>query len=84
MPGVEGRLVLIAFMKASRIECDWRRIMMKRLTVHRLDVARKPVRAKAALARELRSEVWPLLERGALKTVIHATFRWPKRRRRTR
>ena len=71
---LEGRLVLIAFMKASRIECDWRRIMMKRLTVTGSTLRASPFERKAALARELRSEVWPLLERGALKTVIHATF----------
>ena len=70
----EGRLVLIAFMKASRIECDWRRIMMKRLTVTGSTLRASPFERKAALARELRTEVWPLLERGALKTVIHATF----------
>jgi NADPH:quinone reductase-like Zn-dependent oxidoreductase len=33
-----------------------------------------PFERKVALALELRSEVWPLLERGAVKTVIHATF----------
>jgi NAD(P)-dependent dehydrogenase (short-subunit alcohol dehydrogenase family) len=30
---LEGRLVQIAFLKGSRIECDWRHIMLKRLTV---------------------------------------------------
>jgi len=70
----EGRLVEIAFMKGSRIECDWRHIMMKRLTVTGSTIRASPFERKAALARELRSNVWPLIERGAIKTVIHATF----------
>ena len=70
----EGRLALIAFMKASRVECDWRRIMMKRLTVTGSTLRASPFERKAALARELRKEVWPLFERGAVKPVIHATF----------
>jgi putative PIG3 family NAD(P)H quinone oxidoreductase len=71
---LEGRLVQIAFMKKSRVECDWRRIMLKRLTVTGSTMRASPFERKAELARELRSKVWPLFERGALKTVIHATF----------
>jgi putative PIG3 family NAD(P)H quinone oxidoreductase len=71
---LEGRLVQIAFMKSSRIECDWRRIMMKRLTVTGSTMRASPFERKATLARELREQVWPLFERGALKTVIHASF----------
>ncbi len=71
---LEGRLVQIAFMKSSRIECDWRRIMMKRLTVTGSTMRASPFERKAELARELRDHVWPLFDRGALKTVIHATF----------
>jgi NADPH:quinone reductase len=33
-----------------------------------------PPERKAALARELRTKVWPLLEQGKVKSVIHATF----------
>jgi len=71
---LEGRLVQIAFLKGSRIECDWRHIMLKRLTVTGSTLRASPYERKAALARELKREAWPLLERGELKTVIHATF----------
>jgi putative PIG3 family NAD(P)H quinone oxidoreductase len=71
---LEGRLVQIAFLKAHRIECDWRQIMMKRLTVTGSTLRASPFERKAALARELKREVWPLLDRGELKTIIHATF----------
>jgi putative PIG3 family NAD(P)H quinone oxidoreductase len=71
---LEGRLVQIAFLKGSRIDCDWRHIMLKRLTVTGSTLRASPFERKAALARELRKEVWPLFERGELKTVVRATF----------
>jgi len=71
---LEGRLVQIAFLKGSRIECDWRHIMVKRLTVTGSTLRASPFERKAALARELRKEVWPRFERGELKTVVRATF----------
>jgi NADPH2:quinone reductase len=71
---LEGRLVMIAFLKGSRIESDWRHIMLKRLTVTGSTLRASPFERKVALARELRSNVWPLLERGEVKTVIYATF----------
>jgi NADPH:quinone reductase-like Zn-dependent oxidoreductase len=71
---LEGRLAQIAFLKGSRVECDWRFIMLKRLTVTGSTLRASPVERKAQLARELRDHVWPLLERGEVKTIIHATF----------
>jgi putative PIG3 family NAD(P)H quinone oxidoreductase len=70
----DGRLVMIAFLKGSRIECDWRHIMLRRLTVTGSTLRASPHERKVALARALREKVWPLYERGAVKTVIHATF----------
>ena len=34
----------------------------------------RPVVFKAAIARALRERVWPLLESGAIRPVVHATF----------
>ena len=71
---LEGRLVLIAFLKGSRVECDWRFVMLKRLTVTGSTLRASPSERKVELARELREHVWPLVERGAVKTFIHASF----------
>ena len=71
---LEGRLVQIAFLQGSRVECDWRFIMLKRLTVTGSTLRASPPERKAALARELRDKVWPLLEAGKVRVVIHATF----------
>ena len=71
---LEGRLVMIAFLKGGRIECDWRHIMMRRLTVTGSTLRASPYERKAALARSLRERVWPLFEQKRIRTVIHASF----------
>jgi putative PIG3 family NAD(P)H quinone oxidoreductase len=71
---LEGRLVLIAFLRGGRVECDWRPIMMKRLTVTGSTLRASPHARKAELARALEANVWPLLARREVTTVIHATF----------
>jgi putative PIG3 family NAD(P)H quinone oxidoreductase len=70
----EGRLAQIAFLEGSRVECDWRFIMLKRLTVTGSTLRASPPERKALLARELREQVWPLIEQGKVRQVIHATF----------
>jgi putative PIG3 family NAD(P)H quinone oxidoreductase len=71
---LEGRLVQIAFLKASRVEFDLRPVMMKRLTVTGSTLRPRTVAQKAAIADALREKVWPLLEAGKVKPVIHAVF----------
>jgi putative PIG3 family NAD(P)H quinone oxidoreductase len=71
---LEGRLAQIAFLAGSRVECDWRFIMLKRLTVTGSTLRASPAARKAQLARELRESVWPLLEQRRVQSVIHATF----------
>jgi putative PIG3 family NAD(P)H quinone oxidoreductase len=71
---LEGRLVIIAFLRGSRVEVDWRHIMLKRLTVTGSTLRASPVERKIAVAQALLRDVWPLLESGAVKTVIHRVF----------
>ena len=71
---LEGRLSQIAFLKASRVECDWRFILMKRLTVSGSTLRASPPERKAMLARALREKVWPLLDERKVRVVVHATF----------
>jgi NADPH2:quinone reductase len=71
---LEGRLSQIAFLKGSRVECDWRFIMLKRLTVSGSTLRASPAAHKARLARELREKVWPLFAQGKVEPVIDSTF----------
>ena len=69
---LEGRLVQIAFLQGSRIsEFDFLPVMMRRLTITGSTLRPRTVEQKAAIARNLRDRVWPLLETGKIKVVIH-------------
>ena len=71
---LEGRLVIIAFLRGSKVETDWRHIMLRRLTVTGSTLRASPLERKLELARSLRQHVWPLIERGEVKTVVHRVF----------
>ena len=71
---LEGRLVMIAFLHGGKVEVDWRHIMMRRLTVTGSTLRASPTERKVALAKSLRENVWPLLESGKVKTVVHRVF----------
>lgn len=70
----DGRIVQIAFLKGPKVEIDFRRLMMKRLTHTGSTLRPRPVSDKAVLAATLLEKVWPLLEAGRCKPVIYRTF----------
>lgn len=71
---LEGRLVQIAFLQPSRVDIDLMPVMLRRLTITGSTLRARSVPLKAAIADHLRRDVWPLLETGAVRPVIHATF----------
>lgn len=71
---LEGRLVQIAFLQSSKVEIDFMPVMTRRLTVTGSTLRPRSVALKAKIAEALRQNVWPLLEMGAVKPIIHATF----------
>lgn len=71
---VEGRLVQIAFLQPSRVEVDWVSLMVKRLTFTGSTLRPRSAEDKARMASELQEHVWPLLEAGTVKPVIHKVF----------
>jgi NADPH2:quinone reductase len=71
---VEGRLVEIATLHGVKAELNIQTIMGRRLTITGSTLRPRPVADKAAIADELRQHVWPLLESGAVKPIVHATF----------
>ena len=69
-----GRLVLIATLGGSKAGIDAATIMRRRLTITGSTLRVRPVAFKGALARQLHDKVWPLLEAGKLRPVIHQVF----------
>lgn len=70
----EGRLVFINAMKGNLAELNIRDIMQKRLTITGSTLRSREIAFKAALAKEVETHVWPLIEMGKFETVIYATF----------
>jgi len=70
----DGRLVIIAVQGGIKSEFNAGLVLRKRLLVTGSTLRPRPVAFKAAIAQQLRDRVWPLLESGAIKPVIHSTF----------
>jgi putative PIG3 family NAD(P)H quinone oxidoreductase len=71
---VEGRLVQIALQKGPKVEMNLLPVMLKRLTITGSTLRPRSVAQKAEIAASLKAKVWPLISRGKVKPVIHATF----------
>lgn len=71
----DGCLSIIAFLQGSVAEkVDLMPIMIKRLTVTGSTMRPRTAQEKQAIRDELLNEVWPLLEKGTVRPVIHAVL----------
>jgi putative PIG3 family NAD(P)H quinone oxidoreductase len=70
----EGRLVEIATLHGVKAELNIQRIMQRRLTITGSTLRARSIAEKGALADAVRAHVWPLLEAGTVRPLIHATF----------
>lgn len=70
----DGRIVIIAIQGGTKSEFNSGLVLRKRLTITGSTLRPRPVAFKAAIAASLKARVWPLLESGAIKPIIHSTF----------
>jgi NADPH2:quinone reductase len=70
----DGRMVQIAVRQGATAPLNLGAMMMRRLTFTGSTLRPRTVEKKAAIARELEKNVWPLFESGKVKSIIHATF----------
>jgi len=70
----DGRLAIIAVQGGVKSGFDAGSVLRKRLTISGSTLRPRSLAYKAALARELRATVWPLIEAGRVKPVIHQVF----------
>lgn len=71
---VDGRLVQISFLQESKVLIDAMPILIRRLTWTGSTLRPQSVEEKAGLVRSVRENIWPLLDSGSVRPVIHATF----------
>ena len=70
----DGRVVIIALLGGPKGTVDFNQVLRRRLTITGSTLRPRPVAFKASIARSLRQHVWPLLEQGVIRPVVHATF----------
>jgi NADPH2:quinone reductase len=70
----DGRIVSIAFLRGPKAEVNFMPVMAKRLTLTGSTLRPRSNEEKAALARTIEANVWPLIETGRMKPIIDTTF----------
>lgn len=70
----DGRLVIIALLGGAQSAVDLAAILRRRLTITGSTLRPRPVDFKAAIAGRLRSLVWPLIEAGRIRPMVHSIF----------
>ena len=68
----EGRLVQIGVQQGPQAELNLLAVMQRRLTVTGSTLRPRPVAEKGRIARALLANVWPKIEAGAIRPVLHA------------
>ena len=70
----DGRIVIIAVLGGSKATIDCGQVLRRRLTITGSTLRPRPVEFKADIAQSLQRHVWPLLEAGRVKPIVHQTF----------
>jgi NADPH2:quinone reductase len=70
----DGRLVIIAVQGGVKSEFNAGLVLRRRLQITGSTLRPRPIAFKGAIAASLKAKVWPLLENGSVKPVLHSTF----------
>ncbi|MXN65371.1 zinc-binding dehydrogenase [Stappia sp. GBMRC 2046] len=71
---VEGRICQIATLNGPSEQANFSKLMVKRLIHTGSTLRARDVGFKAAIARNLREKVWPLIETGQVRPVMDSSF----------
>ncbi|MGO4361112.1 NAD(P)H-quinone oxidoreductase [Terrabacter sp. RAF57] len=69
---ISGRLVTIGLMGGRTGELDMGMLLAKRAAVIATSLRARPATEKAAIVAAVREHVWPLIEAGAVRPVVHS------------
>ena len=70
----DGRLVIIAVQGGVKADFNAGLVLRRRLTITGSTLRPRPVAFKGAIAQALQRQVWPWLEDGTIRPVIHSVF----------
>jgi NADPH2:quinone reductase len=70
----DGRIVIIATLGGDKASFDAGALMRRRQTITGSTLRPRPIAFKAQIAQNLQKHVWPLLQEGRIKPIIHTTL----------
>lgn len=70
----DGRLVQIAFLEGAKVELNFAEVMMRRLSITGSTLRPQSDMAKARIAAEVETHIWPMIQRGAMRVVLDSEF----------
>ena len=70
----DGRIAIIAVQGGTKATLDVAAVLRKRLAIIGSTLRPRSIAYNTVIARELREQVWPLIEAGQVKPVIHTVF----------
>jgi len=71
---MDGRLVEIATQRGAKAEINIASVMQRRLTITGSTLRARSVADKGLIAKAVKRNVWPLLERGVVRPVVYKIF----------
>ncbi|MEP7034014.1 MAG: NAD(P)H-quinone oxidoreductase [Actinomycetota bacterium] len=71
---LNGRLVIIGLQGGVKAEIDINALLRKCAAIIATSLRSRPLEEKAAIVAAVREHVWPLIESGAVRPVVHGTF----------
>lgn len=71
---MDGRLVLIGQLGGATAQINTVPVLRRRLTITGSTLRARSVAQKAVIAKAVHEHVWPLLESGAVRVVVHRVF----------
>lgn len=70
----DGRLIIIGLQRGATGNLNLAKLLAKRATIHGTTLRARPEHQKAEIVSSVHQEIWPLLESGAIKPVLHQTL----------
>ncbi len=71
---VAGRLVVIGLQGGAKAELDLGRLLGKRAAVIATSLRARPTAEKATIVAAVREHVWPLVDSGRVRPIVHARY----------
>ena len=72
-----GRIQVIGLQGGTKGELDLGRLMAKRAQVRSTTLRARPINEKGAICRRVEEQAWPLIESGAIRTVVDRVLPMP-------